>query len=101
MRISDWSSDVCSSDLFLPLDFTLSTSALYELIEWGAAMLFGGDLGMQYLGTQGDIWDAHKDMGLAALGALIAMLAAAAINGSEERRGGNEWVGQGCSRGSP
>ncbi|MFW7342106.1 DUF2238 domain-containing protein [Pollutimonas sp. H1-120] len=65
---------------FLPLDFTLSTSALYELIEWGAAMLFGGNLGMQYLGTQGDIWDAHKDMGLAALGALIAMLAAAAIN---------------------
>ena len=76
---------------FLPLDFTLSTSALYELIEWGAAMIFGGDLGMHYLGTQGDIWDAHKDMGLAALGALIAMLAAAAINARLRRDLAWEW----------
>lgn len=76
---------------FLPLDFTLSTSALYELIEWGAAMLFGGDLGMQYLGTQGDIWDAHKDMGLAALGALIAMLVAASINKRLRRDLAWEW----------
>ena len=65
---------------FLPLDFTLSTSALYELFEWGAAELFGGELGAAYLGTQGDIWDAHKDMALAGSGALIAMLATAAIN---------------------
>ncbi|HEX7111268.1 MAG TPA: DUF2238 domain-containing protein [Mizugakiibacter sp.] len=66
---------------FLPLDFTLSTSALFELIEWGAAELFGGDLGVAYLGTQGDLWDAHKDMALAGSGALLAMLATAAING--------------------
>ena len=65
---------------FLPLDFTLSTSALYELFEWGAAELFGGELGAAYLGTQGDVWDAHKDMALAGSGALIAMLATAAIN---------------------
>ncbi|HEX2197339.1 MAG TPA: DUF2238 domain-containing protein [Burkholderiales bacterium] len=65
---------------FLPLDFALSTSALYELFEWGAAELFGGDLGAAYLGAQGDVWDAHKDMALAGLGALIAMLASAALN---------------------
>ena len=35
---------------FLPFDFMLSTSALYELIEWGAAELFGGELGAAYLG---------------------------------------------------
>jgi hypothetical protein len=35
-------------------------------------MVLGGDLGAAYLGTQGDIWDAHKDMALASLGALIA-----------------------------
>jgi putative membrane protein len=58
---------------FLPLDLTMSTSMLYELIEWGAATLFGGDLGMAYLGTQGDVWDAHKDMALASLGALLTM----------------------------
>ncbi|TEA78270.1 DUF2238 domain-containing protein [Allopusillimonas ginsengisoli] len=76
---------------FLPLDVTLSTSALYELIEWGAAMMFGGDLGMHYLGTQGDIWDAHKDMGLAALGALIAMLITAALNVRMKRDLAWEW----------
>ncbi len=65
---------------FLPLDLTMSTSMLYELVEWGVAELVGGDLGMAYLGTQGDVWDAHKDMGLASLGALIAMLLTALIN---------------------
>jgi putative membrane protein len=70
---------------FLPLDITLSTSALFELFEWGAAELFGGELGAAYLGTQGDIWDAHKDMALAASGALIAMLATAAINAYLQR----------------
>ena len=58
---------------FLPLDLTMSTSMLYELIEWAAAELIGGDLGAAYLGTQGDVWDAHKDMALASMGALIAM----------------------------
>jgi len=65
---------------FLPLDFTISTSALFELFEWAAAEVFGGDLGVAYLGTQGDVWDAHKDMALASLGALIAMFVTAAIN---------------------
>lgn len=65
---------------FLPLDLTMSTSMLYELVEWAVAGMFGGDLGMAYLGTQGDVWDAHKDMALASLGALITMSAAAWIN---------------------
>lgn len=64
---------------FLPVDLTLSTSALFELFEWGAAEIFGGDLGVAYLGTQGDVWDAHKDMALAAAGALVAMAAVAAV----------------------
>lgn len=76
---------------FLPLDVTLSTSALYELIEWGAAKLFGGDLGMHYLGTQGDVWDAHKDMAFAALGALIAVLIIAWINRRLEHDPAWEW----------
>jgi putative membrane protein len=65
---------------FLPLDLTMSTSMVYELIEWGAAEVFAGDLGQSYLGTQGDVWDAHKDMALASLGALLAMLVTLAIN---------------------
>jgi putative membrane protein len=65
---------------FLPLDVTMSTSMIYELIEWAAAERLGGELGMAFLGTQGDIWDAHKDMALASLGALIAMAVAMAVN---------------------
>jgi len=65
---------------FLPLDFTISTSAIFELFEWGAAEAFGGELGEAYLGTQGDVWDAHRDMAFASLGALTAMLATAALN---------------------
>jgi putative membrane protein len=77
---------------FLPLDLTMSTSMLYELIEWWAALAFGGELGMAYLGTQGDVWDAHKDMGLASLGALIAMLVTAAINLRLQRDFAAEWA---------
>ena len=70
---------------YLPLDVTMATSMLFELIEWGAAELFGGDLGVAYLGTQGDLWDAQKDMAMATLGAVIAMLLTAAINVSLQR----------------
>lgn len=77
---------------FLPLDLTMSSSMLYELIEWAVALLFGGNLGMAYLGTQGDIWDAHKDMGLASLGALLSMTLAAAVNRSLQRDFALEWT---------
>jgi putative membrane protein len=76
---------------FLPLDLTMSTSMLYELIEWMAAEFFGGELGMAYLGTQGDVWDAHKDMALASLGALIAMSVTAFINSRIKRDFAYEW----------
>ena len=76
---------------FLPLDLTLSTSALFELFEWGAAMRFGGELGMAYLGTQGDVWDAHRDMALAALGAFVAMTITAAVNICLQRDFAREW----------
>ena len=76
----------------LPLDMTMSTSMIYELIEWGAAALFGGDLGVAYLGTQGDVWDAHKDMALASLGALSAMGVTVAINLLVQRDFAAEWA---------
>ena len=80
-----------SGGYFLPLDLTMSTSMIFELVEWQAAEFFGGDLGMAYLGTQGDIWDAHKDMALASLGALIAMLVTVAINARLQVDFAREW----------
>jgi putative membrane protein len=76
---------------FLPLDLTMSTSMLFELIEWLVAEVFGGDLGVAYLGTQGDLWDAHKDMALASLGALITMAVTALFNSRSKRDFAEEW----------
>lgn len=75
-----------------PLSFIMSTSMTFELAEWGAATVFGGDLGMAYLGTQGDAWDAHKDMALASLGALIAMIFTATLNMYLQRDFAREWA---------
>jgi putative membrane protein len=76
---------------FLPLDLTMSTSMMFELFEWAAAEAFGGDLAMDYLGIQGDIWDAHKDMALASLGAFLAMMVAAVINITLQKGFSREW----------
>ena len=54
------------------VSFSMATSLLYELFEWAAAVLWGGEAGMAFLGTQGDVWDAHKDMLLATIGSVLA-----------------------------
>jgi len=76
---------------YLPLDVTMSFSMLYELLEWGAVALFGGELGTAYLGTQGDEWDAQKDMALATFGAVLSMSTTALINWKYSKRFGEEW----------
>ena len=77
---------------FLPLTLTMTTSMMFELFEWGAAKIFGGDLGMAYLGTQGDIWDGHKDMLLASMGALLAMVLTALLNVYLKQDFATEWI---------
>lgn len=76
---------------FFPLELTMAASMMFELFEWGAAELFGGDLGIAYLGTQGDVWDAHKDMALASLGALLAMSITLVINLYIQNNFREEW----------
>lgn len=85
----------------LPVIVVMASSTAYELIEWAAALVFGGDLGMAYLGTQGDIWDAHKDMACAALGAVASMLALGTINAARAGTGREPWFGAVPGRGSP
>ncbi|GAB5465430.1 MAG: DUF2238 domain-containing protein [Candidatus Kapaibacteriales bacterium] len=63
----------------LPIEITLSVSGLYELIEWAVADIFFTEQGGAYLGTQGDIWDAQKDMFLATLGAALATIIVSSI----------------------
>jgi putative membrane protein len=64
---------------YLPLDVTLAFSALYEIMEMVVATMVAPGTGDAWLGTQGDIWDPQKDMGLAALGALLCMLITALL----------------------
>lgn len=70
----------------VPFTFMASHSSIYELIEWAAAGIFGGELGQAYLGTQGDIWDAHKDMALGMLGAAVAVAAVRTHQAMRHRR---------------
>jgi putative membrane protein len=50
----------------------LAISALYELVEWWAALLADGGA-VEFLGTQGDVWDTQWDMFLALCGAVVAL----------------------------
>lgn len=48
-------------------------AVFYEWIEWWFAAIWGGDAGAAFLGSQGDVWDAQKDMFMDVLGALTAV----------------------------
>jgi putative membrane protein len=58
---------------FVVVCIVLAISAMYELIEWGAALALGADAD-DFLGTQGDPWDTQSDMLFALIGAVTALL---------------------------
>jgi len=60
--------------LLFTFTLVVSISTVYELLEWLAVVVLHPELGMAFLGTQGDIWDAHKDSALAMTGALLNIL---------------------------
>ncbi len=58
---------------FLVVCVVLAFAAFWELLEWWTALLAAPDVGVAFLGSQGDVWDAQWDMFLAQLGAMIAL----------------------------
>lgn len=60
---------------YLPLSGMLAQSGFFEIVEAIVAQLVSPELGAAYLGTQGDEWDAQKDMLAAGSGALLCMMA--------------------------
>ena len=70
---------------FFVFTFCLAFSALYELIEWLAALI-SAEGAAAFLGTQGDIWDTQWDMFLAGLGALMALILTRKIHDRSIRR---------------
>jgi putative membrane protein len=57
----------------LPIEIAFSLGTIFEMIEWGVAELTDSETGETYVATQGDVWDAHKDIALAAVGAALTM----------------------------
>ena len=55
----------------LVIQFVITTSLVYEWIEWWIAIGLSPEEAENYNGQQGDIWDAHKDILLATIGAII------------------------------
>ena len=55
---------------FVPFMIISSFAGFYEIVEWGAASVVDPEAGAAFLGSQGDIWDAQKDMLVAILGSL-------------------------------
>ena len=58
---------------FIVVSICLAISALYELLEWWVAAVQGASA-EDFLGTQGDPWDAQSDMFLALIGAVSALI---------------------------
>jgi len=59
--------------LIFSLFFIMSIAAAYKIIEWQYAVIEGGEAGLEFLGSQGDIWDAQKDMFADTLGAITSL----------------------------
>jgi putative membrane protein len=82
---------------FLPVQFTLACSAVYELLEVLAASVLSPERGEEFVGMQGDLWDAQKDMFVAAVGAVVAMGVTAGLRSLQARRAGLGRVERGRS----
>ena len=65
---------------WFPLELVLAFSAAYEIIEWRVAARVDPTAGLAFLGAQGDVWDAQKDMALAVAGAAVTLLIVAMIH---------------------
>lgn len=59
---------------FIAVCIAFSISAGYELFEWQYAEHFGGQQADDFLGSQGDVWDAQKDMFMALCGAILSQV---------------------------
>src|ERR1700759_3859226 len=58
---------------YIVVSICLAISAAYELLEFGVSVSTGS-AGDAFLGTQGDIWDTQKDMLMALIGSITALL---------------------------
>ena len=58
----------------LPASILIALGAMFEVLEWLAAIVTSPQLGTAYLGTQGDLWDTQKDLLMKVIGSTISAL---------------------------
>jgi uncharacterized membrane protein YjdF len=73
--------------VFITLNVMLSTSAVYELVEWIGGAYLGDDTSRAFVGAQNDPWDSQKDMALAVSGAFVSLLVVSLCRKSEKAAG--------------
>jgi putative membrane protein len=69
---------------FVALNIMLSTSAVYELVEWIGGAYLGDDTAKAFVGAQNDPWDSQKDMALAVAGAFVSLLLVSLLDTAEK-----------------
>jgi putative membrane protein len=60
---------------YLPIDVAVAAGAGYEIVEAIVATIVSPEAGEAFVGLQGDMWDAQKDIALAGIGATLTMAA--------------------------
>src|SRR3546814_19581755 len=100
MRISDWSSDVCSSDFCATSSTVRSVSAICRWIRNGSHEAVSGGLADSILVKPPDLF-CHSGFPLTLCTGALHPGVARACGRSEERRGGKECVSTCRSRWSP
>ncbi|MFZ5445272.1 MAG: DUF2238 domain-containing protein [Myxococcota bacterium] len=71
---------------FILLNVIMGFAALYELFEWGAALVLDPAGGDAFLGTQGYVWDAQSDMLYAGIGATVSLVLLSRLHDAELQR---------------
>lgn len=62
------------TNYLVPVFIIVTLGGVFEIIEWIVAIIVSPELGIAYLGTQGDVWDAQKDIAVKIVGSLIALM---------------------------
>ncbi|MCU5120202.1 DUF2238 domain-containing protein [Bacillus cereus] len=71
----------------ISISVSLAIAALYEIIEWLAFKIAkGGTTAKDFLGMQGDIWDAQWDMSLALVGSILVLLTLSTLHNRQLKK---------------
>jgi putative membrane protein len=80
-----WARSVAASAFFAVMT-TVAMAGIWEIVEWLYAAIDGGEAGAAFLGSQGDEWDAQKDILCDTLGAVCSAALFMVLNLKERNK---------------